>query len=153
MTALPETINGIPLHPLLVHVIVVLLPLSCAGAVIMAFSRRFSRRFGPLVVAVAVLGILGSFAAKFSGEDLARSIRTPAEHADFGSTLPWLVLLYAALLLAFWLFDRGIPMNRPRPWWVITLGVLTLMSALVAMYWTVRTGNSGAQLAWSLVSR
>jgi len=144
-------VNGVPVHPLLVHIIVVLLPLSCAGAVIMVISRRFSRRYGPLVVAVAVLGIVGSLLAKASGERLIESIPAPQQHVTHGTWLPLFVTGYAMLLLVFWLLDRGIPMNRPRPWWLIALGIVMLISALVALWWTVITGDSGARVAWEIL--
>jgi len=39
------TINGLPLHPLLVHAVVVLLPLAAVGSIIIAVVPKWRRRY------------------------------------------------------------------------------------------------------------
>ncbi|MUH44892.1 MAG: cytochrome b5 domain-containing protein, partial [Actinobacteria bacterium] len=92
-TAIFDTAFGLPLHSLVVHAAVVLVPLAAIGAVVMAFSPRFSRRFGALVVVVAIVGFGSSFIAKESGEALARRVGLPAEHAQLGDLMPVFALL------------------------------------------------------------
>lgn len=86
----------------------VLLPLSAIGAVLMVASRRFSRRFAPVVVAVAGAG---GVAALVGG-------------------VTWMVLGYLGGLTAFWLVDRGIPGNRPRSPLALVLATLVSIAAL-----------------------
>lgn len=147
-TAIFDTAFGLPLHSLVVHAAVVLVPLAAIGAVVMAFSPRFSRRFGALVVVVAIVGFGSSFIAKESGEALARRVGLPAEHAQLGDLMPVFALLLAGGLTVFWLFDRGIPGNRSRPWWLKVGAVLLVIVSVLAVYWTIRVGHSGAEAVW-----
>ena len=50
-----DRINGIPLHPLVVHGIVVLLPLALLGTILIAVRPQWRRPYGPLVVAAALI--------------------------------------------------------------------------------------------------
>lgn len=50
-----DLINGIPLHPLVVHAIVVLLPLATIGTLAIALRPRWRTRYGPLVVGAALV--------------------------------------------------------------------------------------------------
>ncbi|MBI1352046.1 MAG: hypothetical protein GC156_13115 [Actinomycetales bacterium] len=148
MESVFDTVAGLPLHPLVVHAVVVLIPLTAVGAIVMVLRRSFSRRYGALVVGLAAVGAVSAVIAKESGERLAARVGTPTEHADLGSVLPLFAGGYVALLLAFWLVDRGIPANRPRPGWVIALGVALILAAVAATGWTVWTGHSGAVATW-----
>lgn len=40
------TLFGLPLHPLVVHAAVVLLPLAALGAIVIAVSERARKRYG-----------------------------------------------------------------------------------------------------------
>ena len=74
MEFLPETINGLPLHPLVVHAAVVLIPLSGALALLMVVLPRFSIRFGPLVVVLAWGAVGAALVAKETGEILSELV-------------------------------------------------------------------------------
>ena len=50
-----DLINGIPLHPLVVHAVVVLLPLAVLGTIAIALRPSWRVRYGPLVVAAAAV--------------------------------------------------------------------------------------------------
>lgn len=146
-----DTIAGLPVHPLVVHAAVVLVPIGALGAVLMAFRASFSRRFGVIVVLFAGLGAVMSFVAKESGEQLAARVGEPQPHADLGDVMPLVALALFALVLVFWLFDRGIPANRSRPAWLVVLAVVLVLASAFAVLWTVRVGHSGAEAVWSSV--
>ncbi len=143
-----DTVGGLPVHALVVHAAVVLVPLAALGAMLMALRPSFSRRFGPLVVIVAGAGALACAIARESGEQLAGRLGTPQEHADLGAVMPYVALGLFVLILVFWLFDRGIPMNKYRPWWLSSLALVIVLVSLGAVYWTFRVGHSGAEAAW-----
>ena len=67
-------IFGLPLHPLVVHAAVVLIPLASLGALIVVVSARARERFGWLTVAFAVAAAGAAITAKLSGEALAESL-------------------------------------------------------------------------------
>jgi hypothetical protein len=145
-----DTFSGLPVHSLVVHAVVVLVPLAAVGGVLMALWRSFSRRFAPLVVIVAAMGAGSALLAKESGEKL--SIRLgggPPTHMQLGKYMPLFAGALFLLILAFWLVDRGIPLNRPRPLWLKLLGAALIVVALFATYWTVRVGHTGSEAVWS----
>jgi uncharacterized membrane protein len=146
-----DTVAGLPMHPLIVHAAVVLIPMAALAFILMVFSPPFSRRFGALVVIVAGAGALAAVAAKLSGEELAERVGTPEVHADLGDLLPWIAIGLFVLGLVFWLLDRGIPGNKTRPAGVILLAILLLATAVFAIYWTIRVGHSGAEAVWGTV--
>lgn len=106
LIALPETVRGLPLHALVVHATVVLVPLVALGAVLCALWPAARRRFGVLVL----LGVAVSTAlvpvTTGSGANLRRQLGAEElvrDHAQWGERLllPMIVLLVAtaALLL------------------------------------------------------
>lgn len=147
-TVLPEQVWGLPLHPLVIHAVVVLVPLVAVGAVLMVLRPRFSTRFGVMVVIGGLLAAIASFVAKESGESLARSRPVSGDHVQAGDIVPVPVALLAVTLLVFWLFDRGIPGNRRRPLWLTGLGILVIVVALVSTVLVVRAGHTGALSVW-----
>ena len=153
MDSVFDTVAGLPLHPLVVHVVVVLLPLAALGAIVMVAWPRFSRRYGPLVVIAGVVATLAAFVAKEADEEFALRVGVPPEHEEYGSWLPWAAAAFFLLLLAFWLVDRGIPMNRSRPGWVILLGVVLVLASIGVIVLTLVVGHSGAEAVWAGVVR
>ena len=137
------------MHPLIVHGAVVLVPLAALGLMLMAVRPAFSRRFGVLIVIVAGIGALASVAAKLSGEELAERVGTPEVHAELGDVMPLVALGLFVLGLVFWLVDRGIPGNKPRPGWLVVFAILLVVAPAFAIYWTIRVGHSGAEVTWA----
>ena len=148
MSAFLDTIGGIPVHALVVHAAVVLVPLTALGAILMAVRPDFSRRFGTLVVVVGFVAAGSCVVAKESGEQLARRVGSPQPHVDLGDVMPLVAGGLFLLVLVFWLFDRGIPANKSRPMWLILLAGVVVIASLAAVYWTFRVGDSGARAVW-----
>lgn len=142
---------GLPLHPLIVHLAVVLLPLAALGAIAIAVRPAWSKRFGVLVVAGAAAGAIAAVISKNSGEDLAQQVGVTAEHLDYGNLMPLIAGGFLALVTVFWLFDRGVPGNRGRPLWLKMLAAVVALAAIVVIGWTALTGHSGAEAVWGSV--
>lgn len=153
MDSLFDTFSGLPVHALVVHAVVVLVPLSAIGAILMAASPTFSRRFGTIVVLLAGIGAVTSIVAKLSGEQLAERVGTPDPHASLGSVMPYFAIGLFILVLVLWLVDRGIPANKSRPLWLIVFAVVVVIGAIVATWWTIRVGDSGARAVWEQIIR
>jgi hypothetical protein len=151
MGSLFDTIAGLPVHALVVHATVVLIPLGALGAILMALRSSFSRRFGSLVVIVAGVGAASAYVAKESGDKLAQRVGTPEVHSDLGHQMPIIAGVLFVIVLAFWLVDRGIPANKSRPVWLTILGVVMIVVSLFALFWTIRVGHTGAEAVWSAV--
>jgi len=143
------TLGGLPLHPLVVHVVVVLVPLTALGAVLMAVMSRFSRRFGPLVALGAAISMGSAVLAKEAGEQLARVKPVSADHLRWGDQAPLWVGLFGLVVIVFWFFDRGIPANRQRPLWLRILAIAVIVLSFVATLFVIGAGHSGAEEVWS----
>lgn len=145
---LPEEVWGLPLHPLVIHAVVVLVPLVALGALAMVLRPRFSKRFGVIIVVGAVLAAVSAVLAKQSGENLARSRPVSGEHVQAGDVVPLPVVILAVALIVFWLFDRGVPGNRRRPLWLTGLGIAVVAVAVLSTILVVRAGHTGALSVW-----
>lgn len=146
-----DTIGGLPTHVLVVHGTVVLLPLAALGAVVMVLRRSLIHRLGPAVVIVSALGMLAAWISRFSGAELASRVGNPQPHVELGHDLPIHATLFFVLVLVYWLFARGVPGNRSRPWWLIALGVVVVLASVGVAWSTVITGHSGSEAVWGAV--
>lgn len=136
---------GLPLHPLVVHAVVVLLPLASLGALAVIVSGRLRDRYGWLVVACAVVAAVSAIVAKVSGEALAASLgvgQLVATHQSYGQYVPYpAVALAVALPLSLVVKKRS-----AAGWWVAA--VVAALSALAALVLVTLTGHSGATVVW-----
>ena len=73
-----DTITNLPWHPLVVHAAIVLIPLSCLGAVLVAAKGAWNRLHGFLVLISSFIATGAAFVAKESGEQLASRVGLPA---------------------------------------------------------------------------
>ncbi|MFE9692617.1 DUF2231 domain-containing protein [Micromonospora sp. NPDC005806] len=155
---MPDTVNGLPVHPLVVHAVVVLLPLAALGVVALAVRPSWRGRFGVLVVLIAALATAAIPLATDSGENLERRVGDPGRHAELGDQLIWfaLPLLVAAVALV-WLHRRAArrvedPTGTRRtsgPGVVgVVVGVLAVVVAAANLVQVYRVGDSGAKAVW-----
>ena len=97
-----DTILGLPLHPLAVHIPVVVLPVTALGLIALVLIRPLRRRFALLTLVGLLIGTAGAFLAAESGEMLAARVGEPEVHAQWGSVLPF-VAAGLAVLGGIWL--------------------------------------------------
>jgi uncharacterized membrane protein len=145
-----DLIDGIPVHPLVVHAIVVLLPLATLGTIAIAVRPGWRGPYGPLVVAAALVATVLCPVATSSGEELARRVGNPGEHAELGDTLVWfaLALLITSAALV-WLERRhGRSERTGRPMILNVVAVLAIIIGLASVVQVYRVGDSGARAAW-----
>ena len=79
-----DLINGLPLHPLVVHAVVVLLPLAVLGTIAIAVRPAWRLSYGPLVVAIAAVATVLIPVSTSSGEALEKRVGDPGNHAAAG---------------------------------------------------------------------
>jgi uncharacterized membrane protein len=162
-----EEFQGIPMHPLLVHAVVVLLPLQVAAGIAYGVLPRFRHYLGWFAVGVAVAAPVAAFLARQSGlalrERLIRNGTSDAgvlakiqEHNDFAD-LAWYSSIALGVLM---LVLVGLQVMRARQgeegsggtgWTALTivLIVATLGAAGATGYYVFRTGDSGAKMTWT----
>ena len=87
---MPDTIGGLPVHPLVVHAVVVLVPLAALLLVAALASATVRRRAGIVTPVLATVALALVPIATDSGEGLERRLpRTDLirTHAELGDTL------------------------------------------------------------------
>lgn len=149
-------IGGLPVHPLVVHLPVVLVPLAAVAVVLMALRPSLLTRLGVPALVVSGLGVVGAFLASSSGEELEDRFRSAGEtisgalhdHAEMGESVPWFALLFFVLLLAWVLFvHKGAGVAREKLVRSV-LAVLVVLAGLGASASVYLTGHSGATSVW-----
>ena len=145
-----DTVAGLPVHPLVVHAAVVLLPLAALGLILIVLVPRWRRPFGWLTIAGLAIGAGAAFVAKESGEALAARVGLPVEHADLGDVLPLVAGALFVVGLAWFLVDRRHrATDRPgRSLAALILGVVSIVLALGTIGLTIAVGHSGAEAVW-----
>lgn len=135
-----------PLHPLVVHGAVVLLPLAALGAIVIALSVRARERYGSLVAVLSVVALGAVVGARLSGEQLAGGTTgagTLGAHMFWGLIAPWPASVLAVATICLVVAGRG----RKGPV-LTTFAVLTVVAALVSLGTVLVTGHLGATAVW-----
>ncbi len=137
-----DSVLGLPMHPLVVHGVVVLLPLMATLSLLVAARSPWRQRWAwPVVVGNLAVTAM-AFAAKQSGEALARRLDglDIATHAGWGKMVAWSAvgLLVATGLLAL---TRRSAQGR-------MVGILVTLAGAAAILLTIRAGHTGAEAVW-----
>lgn len=148
---------GLPLHPLLVHAVVVLLPLAALMLIVGSLWPAARRRLGILTPIVAIVG--GGFAllAKQAGEALERQVPSSAlveAHTRMGDgPVIWaFFLIVVAVGQWAWFWWHARRADRPIGGARVVTGVIAVIAIAVAIGTTidlVLVGDSGARAVWS----
>jgi hypothetical protein len=164
---MPPFISGLPLHILIVHAVVVLVPFAVLATIIIAGWPAARARFGWLAVGITGAATVSVPIATNSGALLRH--RLPgnaliAQHATLGDEMVLLIVplfvVVTALMYLHHVRTRAERAQGPgaktaaRPArWVrataITLSMLTIVLAVGSAVQVVRIGDSGARAAWS----
>jgi hypothetical protein len=99
MSDLFDLVTGLPVHALVVHAVVVLLPLVVAGTIAVAVVPRWRRAYAPVVALLATAATAIIPVATQSGLALMRRVGPPAgAHQALGQQLIWFALPLTLLL-------------------------------------------------------
>ena len=142
-----DSIADLPLHPLVVHAVIVLLPLSALGAVLVAIKADWNRRFGFLVVASSFVAA-GSVRRREGERREARlAHRLSRPTTPSGASGSW---SRAACCSCPSSRSGGSTARTPRAVRPLAkaLAVVQILVAVVALVFAVLAGHSGAQAVW-----
>jgi hypothetical protein len=145
-------INGLPLHPLVVHAAVVLGPLAALSALGYVGLPRHRDRLRWVTLVVVLLATAAVWAAYLTGdnffahgdfEHFSQKIQDRIEtHEDYARTLRWITSGFAVVtVLATWLHHRT---GAAR----VVLGLLVAAGAILTVVWIALTGEAGARAVW-----
>lgn len=119
------------------------------ATILLALRPHWSQRAAWLVVAANAVVVVFTFIAKEAGENLEAQL-TKAEgpsqlidnHAKWGDAMPVIALV---VLLVSLLITLTRTRTKLRP----VLVAVSVVAAGVAIFWTIKTGHTGAQSVWS----
>jgi hypothetical protein len=147
------SVAGLPLHPLVIHASIVLIPLVAIGALVMSYLPSFSRRYGKLILVIALFAQVSLFLAKVTGEAFEEILdKDMGNHAELGEIAPFITLPMVALIYLRWRLDRsGATVGSV---WVRRLTSLALiLASLASIAVIVLVGHSGAQSVWGWIDK
>ncbi|OIK25130.1 DUF2231 domain-containing protein [Streptomyces malaysiense] len=157
-------INGLPAHILLVHVVVVLVPLTALALVAAAVWPRAAHRLGVLLPVLGLVSLVSVPLTTNAGEWLERHVDDDPlvrKHTELGDgLLPWALGLFVLAVVVWW---AGRDLRRAAStaegtervgsrWSAlpvrIVIGLLSAVIAVGAVVDVYRIGDSGAKAAW-----
>ena len=153
-----DTINGLPLHPLLVHVVVVIWPLAAICAVLGVVWPAARRKLGVITPILALIALVFVPLTTSAGESLEK--KTPPDalverHAELGDQ----ALIWAAPLFVFaflwwalhtgWVEAKIVDIDsRARTGASVVTAIVLVIFAVGSIVMVYRIGESGAQAVW-----
>ena len=142
-------IAGLPLHPLIVHAVVVLVPLTALALVLGALLPAIRKRLG-IVTPIAALVVLALVpVTMLAGEALAQEVgEIPAvvHHAELGRMLwPWVLAMFIVAAAQWGWYRSGRP---PRRAGRAIITILAVLSGAGSTIMVVLIGEAGARAVW-----
>ena len=156
-------IDGLPLHPLIVHLVTVAFPTASLLILVGAFWPALRRQLGVITPLIALVSLVAVPLATSSGESLEERVggsallEAPTQLGD--TLLPWATAVFV-VAVAQWAWQHWVLTpdgERPRP--VVrgnarliagaVLTVLAVGTSIGGVVTTVRIGDSGAKAVWS----
>jgi hypothetical protein len=144
-----QTIFGLPVHPLIVHATVVVVPAAALAALLAAVWPRFRGWAGILTPALALAAVVLTPLSTSSGESLEGMVgdtHLVHEHAELADMLIWWVIpLLVGAAGVWWFHRRGVTARRGL---LVAASVLSVVAAVGTTVQVVLVGHSGANAAW-----
>jgi hypothetical protein len=169
ITVIPKTVDGLPLHPLIIHATVVMLPLAALSVAIAGLWPRARRQLHvtPLILSVLALILLPlSFQSGENLKEFTGSNPLIERHEELAHQLLWPVIgLFVAALLIEIVRRRSSAHRQPTQLHAgrremvtadsgstalaMIAGVLAVVFSVWTTVQTVRVGEAGAKAVWS----
>lgn len=153
-------INGLPAHPLIIHVAVVLIPIAAALAATYSLVPRWRWYTRWPMVGFAFAALAAVMFAYFSGKDFLehrpelKSIVQP--HQERAQILFWLTIVFVGVVLLSAIALGGPSAlasgrgargrHAPLIEWFLMVMLVIFAVALILM--TFQTGEAGARMVW-----
>lgn len=152
-------INGLPLHPLVVHAVVILGPLAALTGLAYAFVPTWRWLLRWPLVALALVVAVSAVVSTMAGESLLESRPELApiveDHGEWGEQLRnWSLSFVVDALLAAWALGgpsalasgRGARESKGVVGWVAM--VLLVVGSIGLLVLVFLAGDSGARAVW-----
>ncbi len=156
---MPMEINGVPLHPLVVHAAVVFVPLAALTALIYALVPRWRWALRHPMLVIGLLAVGATQMASLSGEDLqeSRGLETPLveTHEMWAERLLFSMWVLAAVIAVAWWVLPAVTALAGKTDKKASISVLVIpvtvvlpIAAVLTLVFVYFTGDAGAQAVW-----
>ncbi|MEA3056097.1 MAG: hypothetical protein QOD30_1529 [Actinomycetota bacterium] len=148
---------GLPAHPLLVHIPIVLVPMVAAGGIALVAVPSWRARFGTLLVVLAGVALVGVQLALSSGEGLEPHVERSSilhRHTEMADSMRPLALGLFLVTLAFVVLDArrrnadassgASALRLP----MAVAGGLVVLLGVVSSVRLAQVGHNGARASW-----
>jgi predicted membrane protein DUF2231 len=158
--------DGLPAHPLIIHVPVVLIPLSILGALASVVRPAWLVRYGILLCSVSIVAMSSIFLAMQAGSGLrgllhlhGQAAHLINEHSQAANVLAFVFIAFTAILILTFsatrisgemgptglpIVDRMLSARSTLP----VLRVLLVVLAVAGAFFVFRVGDLGAKAVW-----
>ena len=149
---MPNDFYGLPLHPLIVHATVVIIPLAALTVGLYAVWPRFRVWSGPLPTVLSLIGAILVPLSTSTGETLERHVKETTlleKHTEMADALlPWMIAMLVLSALGYALQRRSAQGRDARKFLTTGIAVLAVAAAIGTTVQVGRIGHSGAKSAW-----
>ena len=142
-----DLITGLPVHVLITHAVVVLLPLAVLTLILVITIPKLRSHYRYPAVGLAIVSAISAIIAEQSGQALQARVGYPGEHAEWGEMLPP-VAVALAVLSVIWLIVSRMASSRGKVLAAIIGGVIIVVG-IFAVVITVQAGHLGSEQTWS----
>lgn len=145
-----DTIFGLPVHVLVNHAVVLGIPVAALITAAVTARASWRERWVGWVVLLNAAMLVTTFVTRQSGSELYNRIEqfgvadAERDHRQLGLFLIWPMLLLLVLSVLVWVAVRQASSSMVS----VALTVATVVAAGVAIYYVIRTGDSGARAVW-----
>ncbi|MCW2855180.1 MAG: hypothetical protein JWR52_795 [Marmoricola sp.] len=147
-----DTFQGLPVHELIVHATVVLVPTTALAVALAAVYPRFRAWVGPIPPILGVASVLLTQVTTMSGQKfydrwakLGPVSAAIQHHRQLGRTLIWFVIPLAIISIVAYVLERRAGASRTV---VVIVAVLAVVSAGAVLVDVALIGHAGASASW-----
>jgi hypothetical protein len=143
--------DGLPAHPLIIHVPVVLIPASIFGALACVWRPTWFIRYGILLCLTSIAAMSSIFLAMQAGAALRGVLHLQGEAGHLIAFTAILILTFAATRISGEMGPTGLAIadrTLSARSTLVTLRVVLVVLALLAAFWVFRVGDLGAKAVW-----
>jgi uncharacterized membrane protein len=150
-----DSISGVPLHPLVVHVAVILVPLAAIALILLGWKSEWRHHYALPIALLAIGGAVAAIIAASTGEGIEATVREAAgsrvrfgEHPEQGDTARLFAVIFAMGATALWIVETWREQLQFKAWSATAAYVGSSVVGVIAIATMVIAGHSGAALVW-----
>lgn len=149
---MPNDFYGLPLHPLIVHATVVIIPLAAATVLLAVLWPRFRAWAGPMPAVLCLIGLILVPLSTSTGETLEKHVVRSAlleKHTRLADgLLPWMIALLVISLISYAIHRQSTSGHTPRRAIRVVVATLAVVAVAGTTVQVALIGHSGAKAAW-----